>query len=249
MLDKIFKPKHLYELIRVGKNGDGGYLIEKKSLEDSKSLISFGISTDWSFEKDFYDLNPISIHAYDHTITKRFFYILIIKESLKIFIGQFKAGIKSILLYNNYLKFFTGDKIHFLEKIGTEKTSTSLDSVLSRKKNGQPFFLKIDIEGSEYRILDDLIKIQHLLSGIVIEFHDVDLHKERITKFIDNFSLVLVHIHPNNFSDLDKNNNPTSLEMTFAKSPTIIDINPKIPHDLDQANDIGSNEQTLEFYF
>ena len=75
MLDKIFKPKHLYELIRVGKNGDGGYLIEKKSLEDSKSLISFGISTDWSFEKDFYDLNPISIHAYDHTITKRFFYI------------------------------------------------------------------------------------------------------------------------------------------------------------------------------
>jgi hypothetical protein len=248
MLDKIFKPKHLYELIRVGKNGDGGYLIEKKSLDDSKSLISFGISVDWSFEKDFYTMNSVPIHAYDHTITKRFFYMLIVKESLKIFIGQFQAGIKSILLYNNYLKFFTGDKIHFLEKIGTEKTSISIDSVLSRKKNGQPFFLKIDIEGSEYRILDDLIKIQHLLSGIAIEFHDVDIHKERITKFIDNFSLVLVHIHPNNFSDLDKNGNPTSLEITFAKSPTIIDNNPKIPHHLDQDNDAESDSQTLTFY-
>jgi hypothetical protein len=247
MLNKSLKPKHLYELIRVGKDGDGGYLIEKKSLEDSKSLISFGISTDWSFEKDFYNLNPVSIHAYDHTITKRFFYMLIIKESLKIFICQFKAGIQSILLYNNYLKFFKGNKIHFLEKIGTEKTSTSLDKVLEKKQDGKPFFFKIDIEGSEYRILDDLVKIQHLLSGVAIEFHDVDLHMERIIKFIDRFSLVLVHIHPNNFSDLDKNNNPTSIEITFAKSPKIIDITPKIPHDLDQDNDIDSIEQTLEF--
>tara|TARA_B110001454_G_C12575405_1_gene373748 strand:+ start:84 stop:830 length:747 start_codon:yes stop_codon:yes gene_type:complete len=248
MLNKIFKPKHLYELIRVGKNGDGGYLIEKKSLDDSKSLISFGISVDWSFEKDFYTMNSVPIHAYDHTITKRFFYMLIAKESLKIFIGQFQAGIQSILLYNDYLKFFTNEKKHFLEKIGTEKTSTSLDDVLSRKRDGASFFLKIDIEGSEYRILDDLIKIQNLLSGVAIEFHDVDLHEERIIKFIEQFSLTLVHIHPNNFSDLDKNNNPISLEITFAKSPAIIDNNPKIPHHLDQDNDIRSDGQTLEFY-
>ena len=69
-------PKFKCELIRLGKKNDGGYAISKESLKDSKVIFGFGLGDDWSFEKDFYQLNPVSIHAYDHTITKGFFYNL-----------------------------------------------------------------------------------------------------------------------------------------------------------------------------
>ena len=61
-------------------------------------------------------------------------------------------------------------------------------------------FLKIDIEGSEYRILDQLIENQKKINGLVIEFHDCDLHFDRINRFIQSFELDLVHIHVNNYS-------------------------------------------------
>jgi hypothetical protein len=32
-----------YPKIRIGKNNDGGYLVEKNSLLNSESLVSFGI--------------------------------------------------------------------------------------------------------------------------------------------------------------------------------------------------------------
>ena len=51
--DKILKPKYNYDLIRIGRDNDGGYLVEKKSLENTQSLISLGISDDWSFEEQF----------------------------------------------------------------------------------------------------------------------------------------------------------------------------------------------------
>ena len=39
MLPKIFKPNNKYDLIRVGSNNDGGYLVEKNSLFETKYLI------------------------------------------------------------------------------------------------------------------------------------------------------------------------------------------------------------------
>ena len=39
MLPKIFKPNNEYELIRIGSNNDGGYLVEKNSLFET-ALVS-----------------------------------------------------------------------------------------------------------------------------------------------------------------------------------------------------------------
>ena len=47
------KPKYEYDLIRLGSKNDGGYLIEKNSLYKTEYLLSFGVSTDWNFEKEF----------------------------------------------------------------------------------------------------------------------------------------------------------------------------------------------------
>ena len=74
MLPSNFKPENEYDLIRLGKNNDGGYLIERDSIKGVKSLISMGISIDWSFEKDFKDINEVPINAYDHKINSYFWF-------------------------------------------------------------------------------------------------------------------------------------------------------------------------------
>ena len=53
----IFKPKNKYSLDRIGKENDGGYLINRESIFKSNFLLSFGIFDDWSFEKSFKKLN------------------------------------------------------------------------------------------------------------------------------------------------------------------------------------------------
>jgi hypothetical protein len=52
-LNKLLKPIFETDLIRIGGNNDGGYLIGKKSLINTKVLLSIGIANNWSFEKDF----------------------------------------------------------------------------------------------------------------------------------------------------------------------------------------------------
>ena len=86
MLPENFKPKNEYNLIRLGKNNDGGYLVEKYSFDEAKSLISFGLSFDWSFEKQFFNIKNCPIHCYDPTIK----YSSIKKFSRKNIINLFK---------------------------------------------------------------------------------------------------------------------------------------------------------------
>ena len=70
--------------------------------------------------------------------------------------------------------------------------------------------------GNEYRILDQIIKYQDQLTGLVIEFHNCDLMFEKIKLFIEKLNLDLVHIHVNNFGILTKEGFPTVLELTFS---------------------------------
>ena len=189
MLPKELKPKHCYNLIRLGKNNDGGYLVEKNSLLNSESLISFGINLDWSFEKDFFKLKDRPIHCYDHTIKYSFLKKVSRNSFFKFFNKKYHSisGLKEIFsnikLYKSYKNFFSGKVVHFESAIGLGKNLADMNSVFNRI-NSNKIFLKIDIEGSEYRVLHDLINYQNKIIGLIIEFHNVDLHIQRILNFI-----------------------------------------------------------------
>ena len=256
MLPKIFKPKNEYDLIRLGQDNDGGYLIEKNSLSDAKSLISFGLSYDWSFEKKFFSIKGCPIHCYDPTIK----YSSIKKFSRRSIANLFKIknlfnknllkhNIDNIFLYNDYKKFFCNKVVHYESSIGIGRNKVNFSELINRIKL-YPVFLKIDIEGSEYRILDDILKYQDKIAGLVIEFHNVDLHKDIISDFIKKFDLSLCHIHGQNPSGtdyLDKNNDPIQVEMTFSNTKNILSTNPKIPHLLDQPADFRFQDVELNF--
>ena len=108
-------------------------------------------------------------------------------------------------------------------------------------------FLKIDIEGSEYDILEDILKVQNKISALIIEFHDINKYRTVIENFIKRLELNLTHIHPNNYGKLDKNNDPIIIELSFEKNPKIIGGEVKLPNKLDQKNNPKKNDIFIKF--
>ncbi len=240
--DKILKPKYNYDLIRIGRDNDGGYLVEKKSLENTQSLISLGISDDWSFEEQFLKKNKnTSIKCFDDVLDEKLLLKKIIIQFVFFFYNRnFRLLKKHISTYLSFLRM--KKKIQFNKK---KISYNDLNKILNQEKNN--IFLKIDIEGGEYRILDDLLLNQKKIIGLVIEFHDCDLHRKKILEFLSSFNLTLVHIHGNNFAERDLNNDITVLELTFSKNPVQVgDIN-ILPNKLDMPNNFQKSEIILNF--
>ena len=249
MLPKELKPKSLFNLIRLGKDNDGGYLICKHSLEEASCLVSFGIDDDFSFEEDFKDKNNIEVLAFDRSVNNRFFLKKTFFSLLKLNITHFY---KNLINHLKFKKFFDGKKNFFFRKrIGKGGTITapyiSIEEIIKLTKKNSQIFFKIDIEGSEYRILDDLVKNSKMISGIAIEFHTCDINMERIIKFIKNIDLTLVHIHANNWGGYGINDIPVSLELSFSRKPLLISNELYFPHQLDQKNNEKINDIKLKF--
>tara|TARA_A100001234_G_scaffold221188_1_gene236221 strand:- start:337 stop:1095 length:759 start_codon:yes stop_codon:yes gene_type:complete len=220
-LPNFFKPEFETDLLRIGNYNDGGYLIPQKSLERTKILHSFGLSTDWSFEEEIFKKVKPKIYSYDHTV------------NFKSFVKLFINNPTSIFQYFKYKKFFDGkDKIHIKKRIcpsgsiALNRNSSSFIDLnqIIRKKQNREVLLKVDIEGDEYRILDQIIYYSNSLNCLAIEFHNCDLNLDRIKNFINNFDLQLVHIHVNNWSIISPNKIPRAIELIFSP----IEFNKKI---------------------
>jgi hypothetical protein len=148
ILDLIIPDMIIGDIIRLGRPNDGGYVVTKKNLTKYKYLLSFGISNDVSFEKDFNTNNPnCKIFCFDPTV-----------ESLPEKVSNakfFKLGIDSIS-NENY------------------KTLPDILKMLNISKDDLKYtFLKMDIEGYEWRVFShqDSFNLIEQINQIAIEFH------------------------------------------------------------------------------
>ena len=210
MLPPFLTPRVQTELVRIGRNNDGGYVIAADSIPATGALVGLGLSDDWSFEAHFQKLQPVPVTMYDHTVTGKFW--------LKQFARELSHG-RWPFRYVEYLAFFArAQNRHVRQKIGYKGLgSIDLDGVLADMPPDQRVFLKIDIEGAEYRILDQIVAHQHRLSGAMIEFHAVDLHVDKLAAFVDEFALPLVHTHANNYAGVAPDGLPMVLELSFKR--------------------------------
>lgn len=206
----------LDDLVRVGRNYDGGYVISKSLIENTEILLSFGINDDWSFEKDVYKRFNIKSVAYDFSVNRftflrrgilniKFFFGDIIKRK-KICFKRFSEAYKNFLLSVSFNSFFIRNKFF---SVGLDKEThdnfLSLSDIIKRHGNNS-FFLKVDIEGYEYNVFKDIVSNSQYFKGIAMEIHEI--HKK-----IDQFKFLLeqlcskyfiYHIHANNYGSLEK---------------------------------------------
>lgn len=204
------------DLIRVGANGDGGYLIPN-DLEGIEYCFSPGVGTLSEFENQLAD-RQIKCFLADYSVDS----LPTIRPEFtfdKKFLGASDSDRCFTLASwkNKYLKGYEGDLI-----------------------------LQMDIEDAEYVALlctpTDLLKQFRI---IVVEFHGLNRLFDRFDfllisscfqKLLEHF--YVCHIHPNNCTGSVRRGNievPRVLEITFINKKRVSKITPKasFPHRLD----------------
>jgi len=216
------------ELIRIGGNGDGGYLLPN-ILENIKYCFSAGVGNVSTFEKELSQNYQIKSFMADASVNSP-------PEDDKNF---------------TFIKKFLGSKT-FDEFISLEDwVSQSI-----KDKNSQKI-LQMDIEGSEFEVFTfESAESLSQFSLMIVEFHGLqNLSNRNFLKMISaifqkiylNFSIC--HVHPNNYSglyNLNKLKIPSSIEVTFIRNDFLDKIKSSsrvcLPHPLDQKTVSNINE-------
>lgn len=218
-------------MIRIGNAHDGGYVVPKDAVLAADMLISFGVGRDWAFEENFRSLNPhVQIHAYDHTVGKTHFSRAYLRGIAKFLLRltSFADVLRRRQVLRAYRTFFRGTSVngvaHFEEQIhprDKSPTHATIDKVFNRIRSKR-VFMKIDIEGTEYQIIDDLLRYADRICGLVFEFHDTQYLREtfcaQIRRLQDKFHIV--HIHGVNLVHNAPDGLPNGIEITFAEGAT-----------------------------
>lgn len=243
------QPVSCDSLIRLGKDFDGGYVIDSRNISSTDILIGLGMNDDWSFEEDFTSSQKVPTYIFDGTVSQaRFIKNLILSivriDKLSLFFHWLKTIVK-------YYFFFKNDNHHvklLVDDLQGDNFIT-FNNLLQKYStdSSQKFFFKIDIEGSEYRLLDNLQKISHRISGMVIEFHNTDLHLDKIIQFTNNFSLSLCHIHVNNYGCINQENVPLAIECTYSGNDFNDSYATSFPADIDMPNDPYNEDLQIIF--
>ncbi len=224
MLDKSLNyliPNKVNDLIRLGNNKDAGYVVPESVVKSCNFMISFGMAENFSTERDFLRLNDCNkIHMYDHAIDNKFFYKRIYKSIKRLL--YFKSNIKNI---KRKIKDFEDFKniinnknvIHFKEKIDN-LDNTIISKVFNKIDKNKKIFLKSDIEGDEFKFINDINKIYQNIHLMVIEFHFLDENREEFKNAILEIKKTfnLIHLHANNYAGYCKDGLPKVLEITFT---------------------------------
>jgi len=255
-------PKKIKNLVRLGRDNDGGYLVCKDTLNKCKNLITLGVGDDISFERDFDRLvKPKNIHLYDYTVSYMLFFKIILKYSRRFltFRTNFFRITDSVNNLFNFQKFIKQQNVKlFKEKVVAtikEKNDINLEKIFFRLKSENNNFLKIDIEGSEYQIIDKIVKFQSSIEMLIIEFHWINKNKSlfenSIKRLKENFAII--HIHANNYIEpKDSDYFFDVVEISFVKKTNLVnyenDFNYKFPlENLDQ--ECFKHHPKIEFSF
>jgi hypothetical protein len=251
VLPAFLHPWSPAQLVRLGQDYDGGYLVDQRDVAASAALLSFGLNDDWSFERDFLRLRPVPLHAYDATLKPGYLIKRLWRSLRRLKTHEIAGSVRSLV---DYPRFFSADRHHYRAYVGHEgvpgfvsfaAVMRTLDEAL-RGPSG--IFVKIDIEGSEYRILDALVEHGRRFSGLAIELHDVDIHLAALERFIGRFPLKLVHVHANNYAPVTGGGMPLVIECTFSASHPDGDRGTVVlPHPLDMPNKRNRREIALTF--
>jgi hypothetical protein len=234
-LNKFFAPTPCSDMIRLGSEYDGGYVLPRSIVDSASMLLSFGVNDDWSLEKDFLkEADYLKIHCFDASISRSTFILRAVKSLLKL---NIKSSFKYCQTFFDFNIFFRtkakhhkkyisdhnfGDYIDFNE---VKLSIPELENICEKK-----VVLKIDIEGEEYRLLEAILECKNIYSCILIEFHDFDLHQDLIKKFTKDLGFKIVNFHANNCAPLNKHSVPLVVEITYVSNEFISESS--TPHKL-----------------
>lgn len=252
------RPWIVDDLVRHGNAKDGGYVLPSSIVAGLDAIVSFGLSTDWSLEQDLFVANDaLTIHVYDHSVGTASFRRALKNAVVKFAVGKIPlAQLRSrYRTYSDYRRFFAGDRIHFRERVFNRRDNANdatIDAVFRRVGTARHIFLKMDIEGGEYRVIPQLVERSERIDLMVVEFHDTDplrpVFERQVKAILEQFNII--HIHGNNIAGVAVDGLPDCVEITFLNKrfPTTGWLRDALPiAELDRPNDPGKPDLPLRF--
>jgi hypothetical protein len=216
-IKKHFSGPNQY-LVKLGGFKDGGYVADYFSLIRSKVLISGGVGSNVRFESDFYDINQsVKIVLVDPTVSV----IRMIIRGFYHFMKKGQSGFRSLSEVMNY--FFLIQYSKLIKKyLGSNFGIQEILSGMNLNTTERNIFVKLDIEGAEYDLLDNIIALKENLTGVCIEFHDLHQEQNRVNlqQFLEQLQFTIVHVSVNEVC-VTGNNYPSVLEISLAPKTTI----------------------------
>jgi hypothetical protein len=242
-LEKLH-PVYLNDMVRVGKENDGGYVLSSKQVESTEILLSFGINHDWSFEADFLNLKKVRLYAYDHSVSMSTFKRLT-QEHFASMLGYLLtcniAEVKRYRMLLRYLSYISKDfkqffreesQRYFIPKFVGEYDNEKyirLDTVLKnlpKETKDLSVFIKMDIENWEYLTLPQSLPFFDKINGLAVEFHQLDIAGKVFEETIDLLSsqFYIAHVHANNYDKLIYGTDlPNTIEVTLINKALVPD--------------------------
>jgi hypothetical protein len=147
-------------------------------MKNTHTFISFGLGPNWKFELDYLSKNENNkVHIYDHTVNSYPYIKRIIKYTRRFI--TFKTNIEGLLApikaFSNFKKFLNNKRVkYFKENISytiLKTIDTDIDKVFSRINSQENVIIKCEIEGSEYDIIDQILKYSEKIDMLIFEFH------------------------------------------------------------------------------
>lgn len=228
-LPDALRPEGKNTLVRLGSQFDGGYIIASGHLDKANSLLSFGLGYDCFFEREIISSGIInSLHCYDHTVSAQTMRSMYIKSIIKYFIKTSKRK-ERISAYRCYRTVFDRP---FAEHIRLKISrcdvpgETSLTEALKRlAPTGNDIFLKCDIEGSEYEIIEGILDNAHRFCGMAFEFHDLLGRMTEFVAFVERLKkdFHVDHVHINNNGVVTPDGIPDVVEISLSRKDTQCD--------------------------
>ena len=160
-------------------NGYGGFYVVPQYLNEHSIIYSFGIGEDISFDKELILRHNCLVYGFDPT-PKSIKWIRDQQQSLSnnFVFCEYGIGIKSGK--ENF--FLPKNTSHvsgsFINQINVNEMETievylkSFKDITSEFGHQTIDILKMDIEGAEYLVLDDILNSDIQINQILIEFHD-----------------------------------------------------------------------------
>ncbi|PHX93363.1 MAG: hypothetical protein CK542_04230 [Acidimicrobium sp.] len=263
------------DLVRVGRNADGGYLFPKNVLNDVSGCLSFGLGAEWSFETYLLEMSdgkvsPERVVFFDASISilgllksiiymgRRTAYELRIrcpKSERKFRLEDLKRSLIALIMYLPTFRFGKNRLRHirrFVTHDAKNKNEISFERALSHREDPRQTIVKIDIEGGEWDLLCEVSDVAQLADApvLIVEFHDT-----RRPEFMKVVSMIkeyfwIAHLHGNTSDRATEVGMPLYLEMTFINkrySPRD-EIRKKLPIDgLDFPGRPGEAPHEFEF--
>ncbi|GAB4363565.1 MAG: hypothetical protein Kow0026_28190 [Oricola sp.] len=187
-LPKSFEPRGINELVRLGSDHDGGYVVSADAVASTRHLLTLGLGDNCDFEYDFAAMARLnSLTCYDASVSAE---TLRSRNALVRLVSLFRPERhrRFIAFYKQYRSLFGSARpgfSHIREDVGTTEGMTSLAEAVERLSPGPgKLFLKVDVAGREYDFLDQIIEANEFLAGLVIVFYSADARLREIEVFV-----------------------------------------------------------------